>query len=505
MSVSHETPQGVSYGALFLSHIFGMMGSNISLSMFSLRGVVFVLVAVTAVILGVLFSFPHPAKDYARVQINGASLIAELASDAESRMRGLGGRKNIAENAGMLFLFETPDYYGFWMKGMEFPIDIFWLRNGAVADLEEGILPHPRVSDVFLPLYKPDVPADMVLETRAGFAKQYGIKIGDRVSITLRGRPFGPPFRGGTFSDISSSISEAITPIEPGARYFIGTLATKPTRGSDFKIQRLLLKNTAYRKYLITYRSGGLTIHGVMNVPVENPPPGGFPIIILNHGLIHPSVYFSGRGSKREQDFFARNGYVTIHPDYRGHADSSPNPETHHDFYVGYTEDVSALVDALKDLKPKLMDVNRIGMWGHSMGGGIAARAMVLRSDIRAFVLFASISADVEDNFYELPSEEIAWLGKTYGIGKPAREIYKKISPLTYFDLVSAPVQLHHGIADTKVPVRFSETMYQTLVRLGKKAEFYTYAGEKHEFADAWQLAAERALQFFDRYVKNAR
>ena len=141
-------------------------------------------------------------------------------------------------------------------------------------------------------------------------------------------------------------------------------------------------------------------------------------------------------------------------------------------------------------------------MWGHSMGGGIAGRVMVLRPDIKAFALFAPISADVEDNFYELKSEEVEWLHHTYG--EASSTAYRAMSPIDYFGDVSAPVQLHHGTADTAVSIGFSEKMFAALNRSGKTAEFFRYLGEPHEFAGDWQLAADRTLEFFDRYVKNA-
>ena len=240
-----------------------------------------------------------------------------------------------------------------------------------------------------------------------------------------------------------------------------------------------------------------------MNIPRGVQPDEGFPVLILNHGLIPPEIYFSGRGSKREQDFFARHGYITIHPDYRGLASSSPNPAQRHDFYEGYAEDVVNLIDALQKLNSNLIDMDRIGMWGHSMGGGIAARVMVRLPEIRAYVLFAPISADAEDNFYELSKDEVLWLRQMYG---PAgADAYRKISPLTYFKDVTAPVQLHHGMDDKDVPMAFSEKMFEELRRLGKVTEFFSYPGEGHEFGDAWEIAAERSLQFFDRYVKNVR
>ncbi len=459
--------------------------------MFSLRTIVFVLIAIAALILGAIFAFPIYKKEFARVELGGISVLAEVARDEKARAVGLGGKKGLAEQGGMLFVFPQQDFYGIWMKGMDFPIDIFWIRDGLVVDMAEAA-PAPAIgaADADLPVFKPDTPARYILETKAGFAQKYNVKIGDSVNIL--------------FSDNASGAEED-GPLPAGYEYYIETLLRRGFKGNDFKIVERLSAADKYQKFLISYKSDDLTISGVMNIPTGSKPEAGFPLLILNHGLIPPDIYFSGRGSKREQDFFARNGYITIHPDYRGHASSSPDTDPDHDFYVGYTDDVINLIEALKKTNPTLIDMNRIGMWGHSMGGGMAARVMVLRPEIKAFVLFAPISADVKDNFYELPLQGITRLRQIYGSGNQADEIYRQISPLTFFDRVTVPVQIHHGTDDKDVPVSFSEKMYQALKNKNKKVEFYRYPGESHEFADAWDLAAERALQFFDQYVKNPR
>ena len=451
-------------------------------------------IAVLGFALGVIFGLPARVGDFTAIEINGVTLAAEVVRERADLARGLSGREKLASNEAMLFLFPRQDRYGFWMKRMLFPIDIFWIRDGRVVDMEERVLPPlPDSNDTSLVVYVPDLAADIVLETRAGFAADRGIRIGDPVRITGLVRVLPKNMAG----------AEAAPSAFPGEEYTIEYARTHPPIGTDFKVNGTMSGGDGYRKFSISYRSGDLVVSGVMNVPSGAVPEGAFPLLILNHGLIAPDVYFSGRGSRREQDFFARAGYVTIHPDYRGLASSSPNPALHHDFYEGYTRDVLALIDALKRAKTSLIDTDRIGMWGHSMGGGIAARAMVRDRDIRAYVLFAPISADAEDNFYELTDGEIAWLHVTYGpVGS---DVYRKISPISYFADVAAPVQFHHGIDDADVPSAFSESMYQALTDLGKKAEFFRYPGEKHEFVDAWPLAAGRARRFFDTYVKNAR
>ena len=464
------------------------------------RSLTIVAIGASAFTSGVFFALPAVYKDFARLDFSDVSIAAEIADTPASRAKGLSGVRSLPELRGMLFVVQEADYMGIWMKDMKFPIDILWIENGTVVDMKENIKPPlPNTGLGALPIYRPAVRSSFILEVNAGFSRRHAIHIGDRVNISLDGKTHA--YRETNDEGKTQLITKSSPPFLAGSEYSIDTLRNHVFGGSNFYVGEQIAANKIYETRAITYRSGDLTISGVMNVPQELPPVGGFPVLILNHGLIPPSIYTTGRGSKREQDFFARRGYVTIHPDYRGHASSSPPATTHHDFYVGYTQDVEALLDAIAESSPRYIDPKRIGMWGHSMGGGIAARVMVLRPEVKAFVLFAPISADAEDNFYELTSEEIQWLHTAYGsAGDP---IYRKMSPIEYFNDVTAPVQIHHGTADTAVPLSFSEKIYETLKRFKKPVEFFVYDGEKHEFINNWPMAAARALQFFDKYVKD--
>ncbi len=464
------------------------------------RSLMMVAIGASAFTSGVFFALPTIRKDFARLDFSDVSIVAEIVDTPATRTKGLSGIRSLPELRGMLFVMEQADYAGIWMKDMKFPIDILWIENGTVVDMKENVKPPlPNADYSTLPIYRPLAPSSFVLEVNAGFSRRHALHIGDRVNISLDGQTYMRTKQSGEEKIYEGRHIQALFPA--GNEYRIDVLKSHVFQGKNFQVGEQIAVNKAYETRAITYGSGDLTMSGVMNVPQEPPPLGGFPLLILNHGLIAPSIYTTGRGSKREQDFFARRGYVTIHPDYRGHASSSPATTLHHDFYVGYTQDVEALLDAIVQSAPSYIDPKRIGMWGHSMGGGIAARVMVLRPEVRAFVLFAPISADVEDNFYELSPEEIEWLHTTYGAaGDP---IYRAMSPIEYFNDVAAPVQIHHGTADTAVPLSFSEKIYETLKRFKKPVEFFVYPGEKHEFIDNWPMAAARALQFFDKYVKN--
>lgn len=107
-------------------------------------------------------------------------IMAEVADTQLLRQQGLSNRPALAESEGMLFLFEEPQEYTFWMKEMEFPIDIVWLRDGEVVDVNANVQ-----VDTTLPLaeYAPNEPVNQVLEVTAGFADRHGIRVGDRLDI----------------------------------------------------------------------------------------------------------------------------------------------------------------------------------------------------------------------------------------------------------------------------------------------------------------------------------
>lgn len=281
--------------------------------------------------------------------------------------------------------------------------------------------------------------------------------------------------------------------------------AQRQFNGRDFTVGQVLAENEAYTRRYITYTSGDLKISGIMNVPKGT---GPFPVLILNHGHIDTSVYTNGRGLKREQDYLARHGYVVIHPDYRNHAESDDDPDTDRRFRLGYAEDVINAIHALRAANPPFADVDRIGMLGHSMGGGIAWQIAVTQPDlVDAVVLFAPVSADVRDNFEKWTKRrpEVAEaIVAEHGTPADNPEFWDNISPQTFFKNIRVPIVIHHGTADASVPLAWSERSTKELQRLGKEVTLNTYPGEPHEFIHAWPTVMQRTTDFFDRILKNS-
>jgi len=119
--------------------------------------------------------------EYSQIQIKGKKIKAEVADNLEERMKGLSGREGMGENEGMLFVFEKPDIYPFWMKDMKFAIDIIWLKNKKIVELVQDAQPPTVVGQV--QNYMPKAAADLVLELPAGFCAENNVKIGDEIII----------------------------------------------------------------------------------------------------------------------------------------------------------------------------------------------------------------------------------------------------------------------------------------------------------------------------------
>ncbi len=111
--------------------------------------------------------------------IGNTSLLVDVADTQDKRVKGLSGVAQLPVRSGMLFVFDTPDLYGFWMKDMNFAIDIIWFNKyGEIIYFVQEVGPD-SYPETFLP------PQDSlyVLEVSAGFVKKEGLKIGDKIDL----------------------------------------------------------------------------------------------------------------------------------------------------------------------------------------------------------------------------------------------------------------------------------------------------------------------------------
>jgi len=159
--------------------------------------------------------------------------------------------------------------------------------------------------------------------------------------------------------------------------------------GSALTLTQALPAGSNYRQSIATYLSDGLKINGLLTIPSGAAPTSGWPVIIFNHGFIPPAQYRTTERYVAYVDALARHGYIVFKSDYRGHGSSQGQPSSAYGT-PDYTVDVLNALATLQQFPEA--DPNRIGFWGHSMGGHITLRSLVINHDIRAAAIWAGVA-----------------------------------------------------------------------------------------------------------------
>ncbi|MGB0386418.1 MAG: alpha/beta hydrolase family protein [Ardenticatenaceae bacterium] len=351
-----------------------------------------------------------------------------------------------------------------------------------------------------------------------GFAElkeEYGGWVGDPVECEhydAKGNAYQKTTRGLLYYDkaagqpgfVSESwlLPDSAGPIPTAAeyieRYSIPALrAQSYGQEGDIGIVRNMGSTSGFTRYEISYPSDGLRIGGFMNVPFGN---GPFPVVIVNHGYMPTRSYELLTYTTKYADALASAGFLVLHPNYRNHqgSDYGPNP-----FRVGYARDILNLIPMAQRLPQA--DGKRVGMWGHSMGGGITQRVLTVTDQVKAAVLYASVTSDEAENW--------DYWSQFWRRGRPNRfsllphpsnnpQLNVAVSPVYYFNNINATIAIHHGARDSEVPYRWSLDLAQRLDRARVPYDFYRYAYQDHNFIDGdLNLLNRRTIDFFRQHL----
>jgi dipeptidyl aminopeptidase/acylaminoacyl peptidase len=322
----------------------------------------------------------------------------------------------------------------------------------------------------------------------------------------------------------------------------IDVLRRRDYPGSPLTIEQTLEPGDNYNRYVASYLSDGNKIYALLTVPNGLRPDSGWPIIVFNHGYVPPDEYETTARYVQYVDYFARSGYIVFRSDYRGHGVSegeARGPYSNSDYVIDVLNGLAA-IRTHPDADP-----DRVGMWGHSMGGYITLRAMVIADDINAGVIWGGVVAPYPDLFNragaiatavaadpiavtatqvaagttatsramtatQSPGSTPAFRGgrwrsgliDTYGTPEENPTFWASISANAYLVDLSGPLQLHHAITDETVPAAASTLLYDQMTAAGLPVELYLYDNDSHDIDNNFYTAMRRSLEFFDRHVK---
>lgn len=142
-----------------------------------MKKVFLALVIITLVLIFSIRLFQTPTAT-----IHGQTFRLTVARSEKEKAVGLSNHTSLQNDMGMLFPFKEEGFHSFWMKEMEFPIDIIFIRDSRIVDIVAQVKP-PKSSSESLTVYKPKELADAVLEINSGLSEKYHFKSGDLVTI----------------------------------------------------------------------------------------------------------------------------------------------------------------------------------------------------------------------------------------------------------------------------------------------------------------------------------
>lgn len=297
----------------------------------------------------------------------------------------------------------------------------------------------------------------------------------------------------------TSPISPVIP--KPLEKYTIENLArARVKRGKVIK-EEILEENPNFTSSLFSFEFDPTLqgkevkkVTGQLNLPVDK---GPFPIVVMLRGYVDQEIYETGIGTRKAASVLAKNGFITIAPDFLGYGDSDSQAENIFEARFQTYITVLSILESIHSIEE--WDNENILLWGHSNGGQVALTILEVTGKGYPTSLWAPVTKP-------FPYSILYYTDEAEDRGKYIRRELAKFENLyntdsysidEYFEKINAPLQIHQGTADEAVPVGWSDEFVEKLEELDIDIIYYKYAGADHNMVPSWNTVVSRDLSFF--------
>lgn len=317
----------------------------------------------------------------------------------------------------------------------------------------------------------------------------------------------------GWFANVAYNLPRSSNPIAqvkptPLDKYTIENLSKAKISPISIKVGEVLKIDPRFTSYKFSFSfdptladGAEKKVSGLINIPKGR---GAFPLIVMLRGYVDQELYKTGMGTQRAGEYFARNGFITIAPDFLGYGESDSEAK---DIFESRFQTYTTALVLLKSLNGSTVqpfEYSAVGIWAHSNGGQIALTALETSGANYPTVLWAPNSAkfpysilyyldEAPDNG-KLVITKLSEFMSTYDVSK--------YSFSNYLARIKAPIQLNQGTADAAVPSNWSTLLDKNLKEASVSATYIKYPGADHNLNPSWQSAVENSLSFFKLHLK---
>lgn len=337
-------------------------------------------------------------------------------------------------------------------------------------------------------------------------------------------------------SEYISPLSETGVEIfeKPLEKYSFEGLRSTDISPSSITIGRKIKDDPDFASYLYSYEVDGKLLNagenkrvsGLINIPKE---PGTYPVLIMYRGFVARENFTTGEGTRRTAEEFARNGFITLAPDFLGFGESDSGADGSIEDRLQTYPTALTMLESIPNLPAALevfeadqititptgtrqqiadfepitgvkIDTGQVGIWGHSNGGHISLSVLAITGRQIPTVLWNPVTKPFPYSILYFTDEfddEGKALRKVVADFEQEYDVFD-YSPSKYYEWISAPIQLHQAVADEAVPVRWSDQFAASMEEMNKDLEYYKYPGENHNFnLGSWDTAMERSIEFY--------